>query len=192
MILVLLLGMLVLVLGLMAAVKRAREAHKDADLPADATVMVADLGPSRGVRELRGLTLRDAEWGLVGRPDLLLESSGNPVLNEKKRAPRGWRVGQTYRSHWLQVGAYLLMCEADPRVGRRLPEGWIQYIDGDGRELPDGKVRVPNTDALRGEVIGILQRIRQALRAPEVHRDHSYASRCRSCSVKSVCGEELA
>lgn len=192
MILVLLLGMILLVLGLMAAVKRSQEARLDADLPVDATVMAADLGPSGGVRELRGLTLRDAEWGLVGRPDLLLESVGNPVLVEKKRAPRGWRPGKTYRSHRLQVGAYLLMCEADPKVGRRLPEGWIQYMDSEGRELPDGKARVPNTDALRGEVIEILRRIRQDLRVSEVHRDHSYASLCRGCSVKDMCGEALA
>lgn|SRR5574337_536760 len=189
---ILLLFLLVMVaLALLAAVTRSKEARQDADLPPGATVMSADLGPSRGVRELRGLTLRDGEWGLVGRPDLLLESSGNPVLVETKRASRGWRPGQTYRSHQLQVGAYLLMCEADSNVGRRLPEGWIQYVDNEGRELSGGKVRVPNTDALRREVIEILQRIRQALRGSEVHRDHSYANRCRSCSVKRACGEVL-
>jgi CRISPR/Cas system-associated exonuclease Cas4 (RecB family) len=178
-------------LALLAAVTQSREAHEAADLPPGATVMSADLGPSMGIRELRGLTLRDSEWGLVGRPDLLLESSGDLELVEKKRR-RGWSPGRVYRSDRLQVGAYLLMCEADPKVGRRLPEGWVQYIDGDGRELPDGKVRVPNTDALRGEVIEVLRRIRQALRGSEVHRDHSHASRCRSCSVKRACGEVLA
>lgn len=187
-----LLFLLVMVaLAVLAAVTRSKKARQDADLPADATVKSADLGPSRGIRELRGLTLRDSEWGLVGRPDLLFESSGDLELVEKKRR-RGWRPGRVYRSDRLQVGAYLLMCEADPKVGRRLPEGWVQYIDGDGRELPDGKVRVPNTDALRGEVIEVLRRIRQALRGSEVHRDHSYASRCRSCSVKRACGEVLA
>lgn len=189
-ILVFLLVMVALVLGLLAAVTRSREARTEADLPAGSTVMAADLGPSMGIRELRGLTLRDSEWGLVGRPDLLLKSSGDLELVEKKRR-RGWRPGRIYRSDRLQVGAYLLMCEADPKVGRRLPEGWVQYIDGDGRELPDGKVRVPNTDALRGEVIEVLRRIRQALRGSEVHRDHSYASRCGSCSVKRACGERV-
>lgn len=188
---ILLLFLLVMVaLALLAAVTRSKRAYTDADLPPGATVKSADLGPSRGIRELRGLTLRDSEWGLVGRPDLLFESSGDLALVEKKRR-RGWRPGRVYRSDRLQVGAYLLMCEADANVGRRLPEGWIQYVDGDGRELPDGKVRVPNTDALRREVIEILQRIRQALRGSEVHRDHSYASRCRSCSVKRACGEVL-
>ncbi len=191
MILLLFVLIVLIVVGLLAAMQRSREAHKAADLPRDATVVGGDLGSFVGVRELRGLTLRDSEWGLVGRPDLLLESSGDPVLVEKKRR-RGWRPGRVYRSDRLQVGAYLLTCEADPKVGRRLPEGWIQYIDGDGRELPDGKVRVPNTDTLRREVIEILQRIRQALRGSEVHRDHSYASRCRSCSVKRACGEVLA
>lgn len=188
--LVFLLVMAALVLALLAAVTRSKKARQDADLPADATVTSADLGPSRGIRELRGLTLRDSEWGLVGRPDLLIESAGGLELVEKKRR-RGWRPGRLYRSDRLQVGAYLLMCEADPKVGRRLPGGWIQYVDADGREMPGGKVSVLNTDALRREVIGILQRIRQALRGSEVHRDHSYANRCRSCSVKHACGEEL-
>lgn len=187
-----LLFLLVMVaLAVLAAVTRSKKARQDADLPADATVKSADLGPSRGIRELRGLTLRDSEWGLVGRPDLLFESSGDLELVEKKRR-RGWRPGRVYRSDRLQVGAYLLMCEADPKVGRRLPEGWIQYVDNEGRELPGGKVRVLNTEALRQEVIEVLRRIRQALRGSEVHRDHSYASRCRSCSVKRACGEVLA
>lgn len=107
---ILLLFLLVMVVvGLLVAMQRSQEAHKDADLPTGTTVMGADLGPSMGVRELHGVTLRDAEWGLVGRPDLLLESAGNAgrcgrlalELVEKKRAPRGWRPGQTYRSHRL-------------------------------------------------------------------------------------------
>ena len=182
---------MLLVVGLLVAMGRRETAQQEASLPAGTRVFAADLGTAVGVRELRGPVLRDDEWGLVGRPDLLLESAEGPIPNEYKRAPRGWRSGHSYRSHRLQVGVYLLLCEADQQIRRRPPEGRLRYVGGDGAVLPGGEVRVPNTEALRTEVVELLHQMRAGLRAQEIHRSHQFASRCRGCSVRSACGEAL-
>lgn len=181
--------MLLLLLVLLAAVALAamyaKAARHSADLPEDVTVAGADLGSSAPV------TLRDVEGGLVGRPDLLLERWGRLVLIEKKRASRGWKPGTSYRSHRLQVGAYMLMCEADSQI-RRVPEAWIHYVDGDGRLRPGGQVRVLDTPALRAEVREIMGQIRRDAHAAEVHRSHDRPERCRGCGVREACEEALA
>jgi CRISPR-associated exonuclease Cas4 len=176
--------LLVLLVAIVVAALYARTARRGADLPEDARVVGADLGSGAP------LTLRDVEGGLVGCPDVLLERSGRWVLIEKKRASRGWRLGTSYHSHRLQVGAYLLMCEADPRV-RTMPEAWIHYVDGDGRLLPGGSVQVPATASLLNEVRDIVGRIRRDTSTAEVHRSHGLPGRCRGCGVREACGEAL-
>lgn len=179
-----LLLLLVLLAAIVVAAMYAKAARRGADLPEDARVAGSDLGSPAP------LTLRDVEGGLVGRPDLLLERSGRWVLIEKKRAPQGWRPGQSYRSHRLQVGAYLLMCQADPRV-RTMPEAWIHYVDGDGCLLPGGSVQVPATASLLNEVREIVGQIRRDVYTAEVHRSHGRPERCRGCGVREACGEAL-
>jgi hypothetical protein len=191
MLLVLTIVTVVVVIALLVALRRREEAAREAGLPGGTRVAAADLGASAGLRELRGLTLRDDEWGLVGRPDLLLESPQGPIPDEVKRASKGWRAGQSYRSHRLQMGTYFLLCEADPRVGRRPPDGRIRYVGPDGRTLPGGDVRVANTEALREDVLQTVRLMRGHLRAPEVHRSHAFPSRCRGCGVRAGCGEAL-
>ena len=191
MLLLLMLVMVIVTAALLVSLQRREDAEREAGLPVGTRVTAADLGVSVGLRELRGLTLRDDEWGLVGRPDLLLASPEGPIPDEVKRASKGWRPGHSYRSHRLQMGTYFMVCEADPRVGRRPAEGRIRYVGPDGRTLPGGEVRLANTDALREEVLWTVRQIREDLRAPEVHRSHAFPSRCRGCSVRAGCGEAL-
>jgi CRISPR/Cas system-associated exonuclease Cas4 (RecB family) len=192
-------GLCLLLVGLSvwlaAAVYGRNLARQAAQLPARMRILAADLG-----ERLRSLgrgsgTLRDNEWGLVGKIDLLLTGPEGRVAVEVKRATGAARreAGRAYDSHVLQMGVYLLVCESDPRVGQQPVEGRIRYVDRAGRLIPGGEVIVPNTPALRERVLEVVRRMRTALQsAQELHRSHEVPGRCAKCSVRGACSEALA
>ena len=161
---------------------RARREH----VPPGYRVLVSDLGGRRG------MLLRDNEWGVIGRPDLVLEhrAGGEVVLIEYKHAWRGYEPGTTRRSHALQLGAYFLLCEGDARIGRRPEYGLVRYVDESGHVVPGGEVRIRNTADLRQDVILTVQALRRAiLTRAEQHRTHNTEYNCRHCADRRGCQE---
>jgi hypothetical protein len=139
----------------------------------------------------RGVVLRDVEWGLVGKIDLLLEGPGGALVPvEYKRAWKGYESGTTRASHLVQVAVYFILCEGDPRIRRQPAEGWIRYVDERGQVVPGGEVRIRNTPEARQQVIAIAQLVRQAkVTGGEVHRTHNSRYNCRGCFDRGRCGE---
>lgn len=186
----LLVGMLV-VLGvcILLACCVGRSNRAKLNILDQASVVSVDSEPESNDAGLQAMTLHDDEWGLNGCPDLLLEERVGVVPVEWKRvrkAPKELRP-----SHQLQLGTYFLLCEADTQVGQRPTHGEVQYLDHEGRILLNGRFKVPNTEALRRQVLEIVQAMRHALQGHEVHRNHEVRAKCRACSVKGECAEAL-
>jgi CRISPR-associated exonuclease Cas4 len=173
----------------LAAGAAARRETKRAGLPTG-TLLYSDTGRpvgriapaevgAEGVKQERPLV--SPSLGLVGRPDYLVEVEGVVVPVEIKSAasPPG---GRPYDSHVAQLAAYCLLVE--DVLGEPTPYGVIRYRD---RE-----VRVEFTDELRQHALALLEEMRAARDAEEVHRSHEDPRRCAGCSLRDVCTESLA
>jgi len=181
------LGLLLLV-ALVARVA-ARRAGRSSGLPAgrlvysDTGYAVGRVAPIEknleGVKQERPLVSR--RHGLSGRPDYLVRTDEGiiPVEAKSTRLPAG---GRPYDSHVMQLAAYCLL--AEDALGARVPYGVIRYSDGE--------VTVGYTPELRDELLALLEEMREARAARDVHRSHTDARRCRGCSVREHCVESLA
>ncbi len=179
--------------SLMLVLAQRTRQRTAAQIPAGYRVVAADLAPGTRLGGRGALLLRDSEWGIVGKVDLLLGGpDGIVVPVEYKSAWAGFQPGRPRPSHVLQLAGAMLLCEGDPRVGRRPAEGWLRYIDGAGRVVTGGEIRVKNTVALRERFLGVVQRMRRArMTEAEIHRDHQSGVSCRRCSQRDGCGEAV-
>ena len=184
----------ILVIGLILCMLRQPRLHVAGGIPAGYEVLAADLGRNASMGDRGALLLRDDEWGIVCKVDLLLRSldGGAVVPIEYKSAWRGYEAGMGRPSHILQLGAAMLLCQADGRVDRAPREGWIRYINARGQLVMGGEVPVENTPVLRERVIGLVQRMRRSLvTGEELHRDHRSPAKCRRCGLRAACGEAV-
>ena len=125
--------------------------------------------------------LRSRRYGLVGRPDYLVQTRERgksfvvPVEVKSRRRP-----AQPYASHILQLAAYCLLVEDN--FDAAPPYGLLRYADT--------TLQIPYTDELRRRVLEAADEIRQARRAPDVRRSHDEPRRCAACGYRSACGSE--
>jgi CRISPR-associated exonuclease Cas4 len=124
--------------------------------------------------------LLSRRYGLVGKPDYLVrvrvgqQTTLVPVEVKSRRRP-----SVTPDSHILQLATYCLLVEDVHKV--RPTYGLLHYADA--------TLQIPYTDELRRTVLEIADAIRAARKAPDVHRDHNDAGRCRGCGYAHGCGE---
>ena len=125
--------------------------------------------------------LRSRRYGLVGRPDYLVQTRAGadifvvPVEVKSRARPR-----RPYSSHVLQLATYCLLVEEN--FGSAPPYGILRYADD--------TLRIPYTDELRGRVLETADAIRRARGAPDVRRSHRQSSRCAACGYRAACGSE--
>ena len=180
---------------LVVSVWQRRKAQVAADVPKGYRVFSADLGHDTRLESRGAILLRDNEWGIAGKADLLLQNVVTRVVIpvEYKPAWQGFKPGKARPSHILQLATALALCQGDSRVGQSPPEGWIRYIDKRGALVPGGDVHIQNTPEIREHVIATAQRMRRALvTKDELHRDHRSVAKCRRCALQDTCGEVLA
>ncbi len=161
-------------------------------IPAGYEVLAADLGHGASMGARGALLLRDDEWGIVGKVDLLLRTSDGATITpvEYKPAWAGYVPGTARPGHVLQLATAMLLCQADGRVDQAPREGWIRYVDAAGQLVSGGEVHVENTPMLRERVIASVHRMRRALVAgAELHREHRSPAKCRQCGLQAACGE---
>lgn len=185
----LLLSSLILFLIALAAYLASRRAGRLTGLPSGRLIYsdtgnpVAALGPliesERGVKQERALVSRT--YGLTGRPDYLVRNSDGivPVEAKSTKCPAS---GRPYDSHVMQLAAYCLLVEST--LDAEVPYGVIKYSD---REII-----VDYTEELRDELITLLEEMRAARKAEDVHRSHQDIRRCSKCSMREICTESLA
>ncbi len=154
----------------------ARRLRVDAGLPAG-EVVYSDTGAWETVEK----PLLSRRYGLVGKPDYLVRVTQDgrqltvPVEVKSRTRPR-----TTPESHILQLAAYCLLVE--DIFKQRPPYGLLHYADA--------TLQIPFDEELRRAVLDTAEEIRLARKAPDVHRQHEYPSRCRGCGYRHGCGQE--
>ncbi len=169
------LSLVLLAIGL-ATLRLSQRDQAQTGLPSG-TVVYSDTGAWQRVEK----PLRSRRYGIVGKPDYLVEidEPGRrltiPVEVKSRRKP-----AVPYEGHIMQLGAYCLLVEDN--FSSRPPFGLLRYADA--------TIQIPFTDALRWQVLEIAESIRGARSAGDLSRDHQDANRCRGCGYRSACGDE--
>jgi CRISPR-associated exonuclease Cas4 len=120
----------------------------------------------------------NAELGLTGKPDYLVEQDGQiiPVEVKSGRTPVA-----PYDSHIFQLAAYCLLVERG--MGKRPPFGIIHYA---GRDFA-----VDYTPELESQLLDVLADMRRDEQRSEVMRSHESAARCSRCGFRHVCDQRV-
>ena len=123
--------------------------------------------------------LYDAELGLTGKPDYLVEQDGKliPVEVKSGRTPEA-----PYDAHIYQLAVYCLLVQKT--YGERPPYGLIHY--------PSRDFAVDYTSALESALLDLLAEIRRNERRPNVERSHDDAQRCLHCGFRHACDQKLS
>lgn len=119
-------------------------------------------------------------YGLTGRPDYLVETDDGIIPVEIKSAKMP-ASGQPYDSHIFQLIAYCLLVE--DLLDADVSYGIIRYRDAE--------VSIEYTSELRDELLDIIDEMREARSASDVHRNHDERGRCASCGMRDICDESL-
>ncbi|MBC8078127.1 MAG: CRISPR-associated protein Cas4 [Chloroflexales bacterium] len=117
-------------------------------------------------------------YGLTGRPDYLLEQGRALIPVEVKP---GRQADRPYESDLMQLAAYCLLVEETS--GAAPPYGLLRYAHH--------TFRMPYTDAVREELLALLDEMRDALNDDDCERSHDDAGRCAGCGFVEVCDEAL-
>jgi CRISPR-associated exonuclease Cas4 len=118
------------------------------------------------------------QYGLVGKPDYILETRAGTIPIEVKP---GRRAAQPYESDLMQLAAYCLLIE--DTTGRAPRYGLLRYAQH--------SFQMPYTPALRAELLDLIAEMRQRSTAQDVRRSHSSAARCAGCGFYAVCDDRL-
>ena len=167
------LGLALALLGLFAGL-RAREVWSDSGLPAG-EIIYSD----SGAWYPQDRPLYDAEWGLTGRPDYLVEQEDGAIVPVELKS--GKAPVEPHEGHVLQLAAYCLLVE---RVyGQRPAYGILQYRDK--------AFAVDYTPELEEDLLYLLDEMREDLWVDDPPRDHNDWRRCASCPHRGYCSERL-
>ncbi len=122
--------------------------------------------------------LYDAEAGLTGKPDYLVEDGDHliPVEVKSGRAP-----SLPHDSHVFQLAAYCLLVERT--YGQRPPYGILRYRDR--------TFSIDYTPELEQELLSLLGQIRTQERRGEANRSHQEPGRCARCGYRASCDQRL-
>lgn len=117
-------------------------------------------------------------YGLVGKPDYLIERGGGLIPVEVKPSRR---AQEPYYSDMMQLAAYCLLVEETS--GRAPHYGLLRYAEA--------TFRIPYNRELRNELLAILEAMRADGAADDCDRDHDEARRCRGCGFYAVCEQAI-
>lgn len=160
------------------------------------TLAVAALWFSRRVRRAGGLPagrvisadtggwkrqekpLYDAQSGLTGRPDYLVEQAGAIIPVEVKS---GWAPSEPHPGHLYQLAAYCLLVERT--WGSRPPYGILRYRNR--------TFAIDYTTVLEEELLALVEEVRLQQRRVEAARSHDSPARCSRCGFRDTCDQRL-
>lgn len=125
-------------------------------------------------------TLVSHRYGLVGKPDYVVEKDGALIPVEKKT--RDCLNGKPFPSEVLQLAAYCLILE--DLSGRQIKLGRLQYNNR--------TIDVPFDRALRDSLEQVLSEIRQCGERNDVQRNHESITKCAGCDYTLHCADSLS
>lgn len=123
-------------------------------------------------------SLVDAELGLIGKPDYLVEGGDQVIPVEVKT---GRTPASPYESHIFQLAVYCRLVHAT--TGKRPSHGLIHY--------PQRDFSVDYTPALESALLNLLAAMRRDQRRSNIPRSHQVAARCHGCGFRYVCDQKL-
>jgi CRISPR-associated exonuclease Cas4 len=122
--------------------------------------------------------LFDADLGLTGKPDYLVEQNGRFIPVEVKT---GRTPDAPYDSHIFQVAVYCLLVHRT--YDKRPPYGLIHY--------PERDFAVDYTPALESALLDLLADMRRDEHRLSVERSHNDTARCHRCGFRQTCDQKL-
>ncbi|MFQ6059609.1 MAG: CRISPR-associated protein Cas4, partial [Anaerolineae bacterium] len=167
--LILLVCALLLFVGGLLLLRRARRLHEQTGLP-QGRVIYADTGAWNRCEK----PLFSRRYLLTGRPDYLVDDGGARIPVEVKSTSC---PPTPYHSHVLQLAAYCLLVE--DKYGQSPPYGIIKYRDQ--------TYAVEYTAQLRDELLSVMAEMRHDLADDDVGPSHANPNRCRSCGYREEC-----
>jgi CRISPR-associated exonuclease Cas4 len=123
--------------------------------------------------------LYDAQLGLTGKPDYLVEQNGQIIPVEVKL---GKAPDAPYDSHIYQIAAYCLLVQHG--MGKRPPYGILHYSDRD--------FAVDYTPELESNLLDVLAEMRRDEVRSGVARSHEVPARCHRCGYRDLCDQKLS
>ena len=119
-------------------------------------------------------------YGLVGKPDYLIETRHGfvPVEIKSRNSPRAGPSD----SDLAQLTAYCVLVEEV--TGSAPPHGIVKYADR--------QWRIDYIPRAHGDVLQVIEKIRESRQSQPIHRSHNQPARCRACGFKNVCDERIA
>jgi CRISPR-associated exonuclease Cas4 len=122
--------------------------------------------------------LYDAELGLVGKPDYLVETADQIIPVEVKS---GRISSAPYDSHIFQLAAYCLLTER--HFGKRPTYGILHY--------PNRTFAIDYTPQLERALLNLIDEIHSQGRRKDIPRSHESAARCNRCGYRGICDQRL-
>jgi CRISPR-associated exonuclease Cas4 len=122
--------------------------------------------------------LYDAELGLVGKPDYLVETGGQVIPVEVKSSPV---TTAPYDAHIFQLAAYCLLVQR--HYGKRPAYGILHY--------PNRTFAIDYTAQLEAQLLKLLEEMHAQERRKEIPRSHESAARCSRCGFRNICDQRL-
>ncbi len=152
---------------------QARRQRQASGVPAG-RIITSDMSKWSAVEQ----PLYDAELGLVGRPDYLVEQGGQLIPVEVKSN----RVSSApYDAHIYQLAAYCLLVQR--HYGKRPAYGILHY--------PTHTFAIDFTPQLEASLFELLADIRNKERRKNIARSHQSSERCTGCGYRNICDQKL-
>jgi CRISPR-associated exonuclease Cas4 len=150
--------------------------RRQTGLPAGA-VRYSDTGVEKSVAQ----PLLSRRYGIVGKPDYLLEvKQGSRTMTVPVEVKSRRQPPEPAAHHVLQLAAYCLLVE--DVLGQRPTHGVLRYADA--------TLTIPYTDNLRRQVLAAADELRRARHASPARRSHNLPQRCAACGYSQACGAE--
>ncbi len=171
--------LLILILAAATLISRdVRRRRQAAGMPAG-EVVEQDTLPAGNNAADAARTLFSRRYGLVGKPDYLVED-GDYLIPVEVKTTR--HVTRPRDGHAMQLYAYCLLVEEE--YGKAPPYGILRY--------PDQRFELPYGRRERAWVIETLNLMREdEASEDEVLPNHDQPARCRSCQFLSSCGMDV-
>jgi len=122
------------------------------------------------------LWLSSSRLGLSGKLDLLIRTEQGFYPVDFKHTE-----GRPHRNHLLQLAAYALLVEE--RYGVPVERGFLYLIPS------KDVVEVEITDALKQEVLEVIQRIHEMVRREALPPPTPVRARCTDCEYQNYCAD---
>lgn len=132
--------------------------------------------------------LYDAELGLTGKPDYLVEKGHQIIPVEVKSSHRG---NVPFDAHIYQLAAYCLLVQHT--LKKRPPYGILHYANRErsARTRSGQTYRIDYSAQLEKATLDLLAEMHAQDSRKEIARSHESPSRCARCGYRSHCDQRL-